>query len=70
MGRAIFINKIWYSITIIISLQTSEYLFVYHIKHYYYEKSLFICITYIGYSLGQTYFPTCLFHRDSLCKHW
>jgi hypothetical protein len=40
MGRAIFINKIWYSITIIISLQASEYLFVYHIKHYYYEKSL------------------------------
>lgn len=44
MGRAIFINKIWYSITIIISLQISEYLFVYHIKHYYYEKSLFIHI--------------------------
>lgn len=66
---AIFVNKIWFLITIIISLQTSEYLFVHHIKHCYYEKSLFICITCIGYSLGQTYCPMCLFHRDSLCKH-
>ena len=55
MKTAIFVNKIWFLITIIISLQTSEYLFVHHIKHCYYERGLFICITCIGYSLGQTY---------------